>query len=74
MHLSYAYMSLHIHIMFNYVVIVSHNELKCNYYDILMIYLMIFHLNDILMLMIVMDIIPNYNYCILFCFRGVYLL
>ena len=32
---------------------------------------MILHMNDILMLMIVMDIIPNYNYCILFCFRGV---
>ena len=27
-----------------------------------MIYLMIFHMNDILMLIIVMDIIPNYNY------------
>ena len=29
-----------------------------------MIYVMIMHMNDILMLMIVMDIIPNYNYFI----------
>ena len=36
-----------------------------------MIFLMILHMNDILMLMIVMDIIPHYNYYILFCFRGV---
>ena len=27
---------------------------------------MILHMNDILMLIIVMDIIPHYNYCILF--------
>ena len=32
---------------------------------------MIMHMNDILMIMIVMDIIPNYNYFILFHFRGV---
>ena len=32
---------------------------------------MIMCMNDILMLMIVMDIIPNYNYFILFHFRGV---
>ena len=36
-----------------------------------MIIVMIMHMNDILMLMIVMDIIPNYNYFILFHFRGV---
>ena len=28
------------------------------------------HMHDISMLMIVMDIIPNYNYCILYHFRG----
>ena len=32
---------------------------------------MILCMNDILMLIIVMDIIPNYNYCILLHFRGV---
>ena len=31
-----------------------------------MIYLMILCMNDTLMLMIVMDIIPNYNECIFF--------
>ena len=36
-----------------------------------MIIVMIMCMNDILMLMIVMDIIPNYNYFILFHFRGV---
>ena len=36
-----------------------------------MIIVMIMHMNDILMLMIVMDIIPNYNCFILFHFRGV---
>ena len=36
-----------------------------------MIYLIILHMNDILMLMIVMDIIPNYNYSILFPYRDV---
>ena len=36
-----------------------------------MIYVMILCMNDILMLMIVMDIIPNYNYFILFHYRGV---
>ena len=36
-----------------------------------MINVMIVCMNDILMLMIVMDIIPNYNYFILFHFRGV---
>ena len=36
-----------------------------------MIIVMIMHMNDILMLMIVMDIIPNYNYFILFHFRDV---
>ena len=37
-----------------------------------MIYLMILHMNDISILMLVMDIIPNYNYYHLFYFRGVY--
>ena len=32
---------------------------------------MILQINDILMLIIVMDIIPNYNYSILFHYRGV---
>ena len=36
-----------------------------------MIDVMILHMNDILMLMIVLDIIPNYNYYILFHYRGV---
>ena len=36
-----------------------------------MIYVMILCMNDMLMLMIVMDIIPNYNYFILFQYRGV---
>ena len=35
-----------------------------------MMYLMILCMNDISLLMIVMDIIPNYNYCILYHFRG----
>ena len=61
MHLTYPYMSLHIHTMFNYVDIVSHNEQLCNYNDILLFNLMILCMNDISMLMIVMDIIPNYN-------------
>ena len=38
-----------------------------------MIIVMIMCMNDILMLMIVMDIIPNYNYFILFYFRGVFI-
>ena len=37
----------------------------------LLIIVMIMCMNDILMLMIVMDIIPNYNYFILFHFRAV---
>ena len=37
-----------------------------------MIFVMILHINDILIVMIVMDIIPNYNYFILFHYRGVY--
>ena len=53
--------------MYNYVVIIKHNAIiminndLCN--DTRM--------DDILMLMIVMDIIPNYNYFILFHYRGV---
>ena len=37
-----------------------------------MIFVMILHMNDILIVMIVMDIIPNYNSFILFHYRGVY--
>ena len=36
-----------------------------------MIFVMILHMNDILIVLIVMDIIPNYNYFILFHYRGV---
>ena len=36
-----------------------------------MMSVMIMHMNDILIVMIVMDIIPNYNYFILFYYRGV---
>ena len=32
---------------------------------------MIMHMNAISVLMLVMDIIPNYNYYILFHFRGI---
>ena len=32
---------------------------------------MILHMNDILIVWIVMDIIPKYNYVILFYYRGV---
>ena len=37
-----------------------------------MIYLMVMHMNNVSILMLVMDIIPNYNYYHLFYFRGVY--
>ena len=33
---------------------------------------MIMHMNDISILMLVIDIIPNYNYYHFFYFRGVY--
>ena len=36
-----------------------------------MIFVMILHMNDILIVLIVMDVIPNYNYFILFHYRGV---
>ena len=36
-----------------------------------MIFVMILCMNDILIVLIVMDIIPNYNYFILFHYRGV---
>ena len=57
-------MSLYINVIYNYV---QHNAVIM----INMIIVMIMCMNDILMLMIVMDIIPNYNYFILFHFRGV---
>ena len=56
-------MSLYINAIYNYV---QHNAIR-----MIMIIVMIMHMNDILMLMIVMDIIPNYNYIVLFHFRGV---
>ena len=50
--------------MYNYV---QHNAIIM----IIMIFVMILHMNDILIVMLVMDIIPNYNSFILFHYRGV---
>ena len=57
-------MSLYINVIYNYVqhnaIIMINNDI-CN--DM--------HMNDILIVLIVMDIIPNCNYFILFYYRGV---
>ena len=56
-------MSLYINAIYNYV---QHNAIR-----MIMIFAMIMHMNDILIVLIVMDIIPNCNYFILFYYRGV---